>query len=122
MASSADYARRLKSRLDGTAARAAVRPASNLTGTYRQATVRLRALAPDYQRALRLIDAPGASGLEPLEGEADDASVSFMGQNIPSLLTAVEAFDVVTMESAATGRVRMERVNYAFRPTATAGE
>jgi hypothetical protein len=122
MASSADYARRLKSRLDGTAARAAGRPASNLTGTYRQATVRLRALAPDYQRALRLIDAPGASGLEPLEGEADDASVSFMGQNIPSLLTAVEAFDVVTMESAATGRVRMERVNYAFRPTATAGE
>ncbi|QUV81365.1 hypothetical protein J8C01_09040 [Chloracidobacterium sp. D] len=121
MASSADYARRLKARLDGTAGGAAVRPASNLTGTYRQATVRLRALAPDYQRALRLIDAPGASGLEPLEGEADDASVPFMGQNIPSLLTVVEAFDVVTMESAAAGRVRMERVSYAFRPAATAG-
>ncbi len=121
MASSAAYAERLKSRLDSTAASAAVRPASNLTGTYRQATVRLRALAPDYQRALRLIDAPGASGLESLEGEADDASVSFMGQNIPSLLTVVEAFDVVTMASAAAGRVRMERVSYAFRPAAMAG-
>ncbi len=122
IANSADYAKQLKSRLDGTAASAAGRPSGNLTGTYRQATVRLRALAPDCQRALRLIDAPGTSGLEPLEGEAADASVSFMGQNVPSLLTVVEAFDVVSLESAATGRVRVERVSYAFRLAASAGE
>lgn len=125
IASSAAYAERLKARLDGAAAKPAGRLAGQpLDGTHRQAVVRLSVLAPDYQRALRLIDAPAPAGLAPLEGEdTTDESVAFMGQNIASLLAAVEAFDVVTVESAAAGRVRVERVSYTFRaPATTAGE
>ncbi|MGQ9896961.1 MAG: hypothetical protein ACUVR8_05335 [Acidobacteriota bacterium] len=128
IASSATYAERLKARLDGVAEGPAGpegpagRPANRLDGTYRQAIVRLRTLAPDYQRAMRLIEPPVGSGLKPVEDQAVDESVAFMGQNITSLLTVVDDFDVITVESAAIGPVRVEQVKYAFRSATITGE
>ncbi|OYT73649.1 MAG: hypothetical protein CFK52_01650 [Chloracidobacterium sp. CP2_5A] len=110
IAGSVAYAERLKARLS---AATSVQPDVSATA-YRQATLRLRALAPGYQRVMRIIGFRGDASLTPLENEPADESIAFFGQNLLSLLAVTEAFDVVTIESAAeAGRV-VERVRYRY--------
>ncbi|MCS7079179.1 MAG: hypothetical protein NZ585_03900 [Chloracidobacterium sp.] len=111
IARSAAYAEQLKARL--TAAGQPDRPAYN-PSAYRQAVVRLRALAPGYRQVVRMIGSAGVSGLTPLEEDAVDEPVAFLEQNILSLLTVVEQFDTVTIESAAGEGRLFERVRYEF--------
>lgn len=112
MASSAAYAERLKARLTGTE-RMDGAPSYN-PSAHRQAVVRLRALAPDYQQVMRLIGPSGGAGLTPLDEEAEDESVPFLERNIASLLVVAEPFDVVTVESAAGDGRLFESVRYGF--------
>jgi|YNPBryulayer2012_1023412.scaffolds.fasta_scaffold00410_12 hypothetical protein len=118
IASSATYAERLKARLDEVGAKSAKRMPNTLTGTHRQARLRLRALAPDYQRALRLIKLPESQELKSLE-DLSDESIDFLGRNIASLLDVVEVFDLVTVESAAAGPAWIEQVRYHFQSPAS---
>ncbi len=119
IASSVAYAERLKARLS---APPSAQPEVSATA-HRQATIRLRALAPGYRQAMRIISSRGEASPAPLEAAATSDSVAFFGENLLSLLEATEAFDVITIESAAEPGRAVERVRYGYATAlAAAGE